>query len=88
MEYIRLSKDCRVDYDQIKKAVKMFPSISAFGEALGISYQSAYALSKGVNRPTIPQILKIERLTKRKITAESIAPDLMWDLLKEKNIIS
>lgn len=84
MRKTRLGKNIKVNFESLKKAVELFPSISDFSEAIEVSYQTGYSLYRGAHKPTIPTILKIEEITKGAVRAEDIAPTLMWPMMREK----
>jgi DNA-binding transcriptional regulator YdaS (Cro superfamily) len=69
--------------DAIQKAIALFPSKKALADELDVSAPTITYWSSGKKRPSLENVLKIEKITDGYVKAEEIYPNFLWSALRK-----
>lgn len=73
----RTQKNISYNLWAVKQAINMFPSISSFAKAVGVSQPAASGWNAGIKRPSIDNAKNIEIITESKVKFNDIYPTLI-----------
>ncbi|WP_051908472.1 transcriptional regulator [Candidatus Odyssella acanthamoebae] len=79
----------KFNIDEVKRAIEIVGSANKLAVEIKVSSLTAYRWRDGKSVPSPENCLKIERITRGKVLAKDIRPDLDWERILEelRNIV-
>ena len=79
----KTDKSFMYNVDEIKRAIEIMGSTHKLSTELKVTASTAYKWRDGLSVPSPENCLRIEKITKGKVLAKDIRPELDWGKIKE-----